>query len=78
MKKIKTIYRLTVTSFYDEDSQEPYPVEFEDEDKAIRAFNGYYSERLLSGGHAYDVIGPDKVHIVELSDSELTKLEDLK
>ena len=64
-KEIKKIYRLTVWSHYEEDSDEPYTVDFDSMPDALNAKEGYESELTLSGQHAYSVCGPG---VITLSD----------
>ena len=75
MKILKKIYRFTVWSHYEEDSDEPYTVDFNFIEDARNAYLQYDSELTLSGSRAYSVIGPDVVNLVELNNSELRKLE---
>ena len=64
-KEIEKIYRLTVWSHYEEDSGEPYFVDFDSEIDAYNAKFSYESELTLYGQHAYSVCGPD---VITLSD----------
>lgn len=55
------IYRLTVYSNYEEDSDDPYTVDYNSMDEALNAKISYESELTLCGQHAYLVVGPDVV-----------------
>lgn len=75
MKVLKKIYRLTVWSHYEEDSPEPYTVDYDSMPDALNASYSYKSEMTISGSRAYSVCGPDVINLVELSNSELEKLK---
>lgn len=54
------VYRLTIWSNFeeDQDSEQPYFLDYSFLDDALNAYDQYSSERLLSGQLAYCVCGP--------------------
>lgn len=55
------IYRLTIWSNFEEDqnSEQPYTVDYSSMEDALNAYEQYNQEILLSGQKAYGVCGPD-------------------
>lgn len=52
-------YRLTVWSYYEEDSDEPYTIDYDSMPDALNAKEQYENELTLAGQQAYSVVGPE-------------------